>query len=154
MQRSRFLILLITALLLVGIVAACAAPGAGSQSQPAQPAAPAASSPLFQTVSPEEAKAIIEKNQGNTNFVILDVRTPQEFQSGHIKGAINIDFYAPDFPQKLDKLDKGKVYVVYCRSGNRSAKTVALMKTQGFQTVYEIRGGVKAWQARGLPLTR
>ncbi len=152
-STRRLLVLLLTALLLVG-VAACSAPGSATQPQTAQPVAAASSSPLFQTVSPEEAKAIIDKNEGNPNFVILDVRTPQEFQAGHIKGAINIDFYAPDFPQKLDRLDKGKVYVVYCRSGNRSAKTVALMKQQGFRVVYEIQGGVKAWQARGLPLVR
>ncbi|MCK6599511.1 MAG: rhodanese-like domain-containing protein, partial [Bdellovibrionaceae bacterium] len=60
--------------------------------------------------------------------VILDVRTPDEYLSGHIKGAINIDFYASDFQNQLGKLDKEKDYKVYCRSGNRSSKAVNMMK--------------------------
>lgn len=152
-RYRRFLLFVIVGLVVLGVVAACAG-GPVSQPQVSQPASSAASGPVFLTVPPREAKAIIDKNRGNPNFVILDVRTPEEFQSGHIKGAINIDFYAPDFAQKLDKLDKGKVYVVYCRSGHRSAQAVSLMKQQGFQTVYEIEGGIRAWQAGGFPLVR
>lgn len=70
--------------------------------------------------------------------VILDVRTPDEYMSGHIKGAINIDFYAPDFQNQVDKLDKDKDYKVYCRSGNRSGQSVNLMKKLGFKNVENV----------------
>ncbi|NUM60104.1 MAG: rhodanese-like domain-containing protein [Bdellovibrionaceae bacterium] len=70
--------------------------------------------------------------------VILDVRTPDEYLSGHIKGAINIDFYASDFQNQLGKLDKEKDYKVYCRSGNRSSKAVNMMKNIGFKNVENI----------------
>lgn len=153
-RHRRFLFLVLSVLLVLSITVACApAPAARTGSSQA-PSSAAVSGPTFVTVSPQEAKRIIDKNKGQANFVILDVRTPQEFQSGHIDGAINIDFYSPDFAQKLDRLDKSKVYVVYCRSGHRSARAVALMKKLGFQKVYEIQGGVLAWQSHGLPLVR
>ncbi len=146
---SHVVLFSIVLILIAGLLGACAIGGAQTA-----PASSSASQPRFVTISPDKAHTLIQQHKDDPNFVILDVRTPQEFQSGHIQGAINIDFYAPDFPQQLDKLDKSKVYVLYCRSGNRSSKTVPLMKKLGFQTVYEIQGGIKAWSARGLPLVR
>ncbi len=138
-------------LLIAGLLGACAVGGAQTQASTA-PATEGRAK--FITISPEKAHTLIQEHKNDPNFVILDIRTPQEFESGHIAGAINIDFYAPDFPQQLDKLDKNKVYVVYCRSGNRSSKTIPLMKKLGFKMVYEIQGGIKNWAARGLPLAR
>lgn len=77
--------------------------------------------------------------------VILDVRTPDEFTSGHINNAVNIDFYAADFKTKLDALDKSKPYAVYCRSGNRSAQAVTIMKQLGFKNIVELKGGIAAY---------
>lgn len=74
------------------------------------------------------------------DIVIIDVRTPGEFASNHIKGAINIDFYASDFKEKISKLDTSKDYKVYCRSGNRSGQSVNLMKSLGFKNVENIGG--------------
>ena len=154
MGHKRYILLvLITLLTVVGVLTACSTSSSPS-TQVQSSAPPVANETFFRAVSPQEAKRIIDQNLGQPDFVVLDVRTPQEFQSGHIKGAINLDFYAPDFPQQLDKLDKTKTYVVYCRSGNRSGKTVQLMKRLGFQRVYDVQGGIKAWTARGLPLTR
>ena len=152
-HKNRLVLLLVTLLSVVGLLVACSTPSTTSvQSAPSTSVSP--SETFFRVVTPQEAKRLIDQNQGNPNFVVLDVRTPQEFQSGHIKGAMNLDFYAPDFPQQLDKLDKSKTYVVYCRSGHRSAKAVALMKRLGFQRVYDVQGGIRAWAARGLPITR
>jgi len=106
----------------------------------------------FKTVTPDEGLALIRQHKDDPNFVILDVRTPEEFAAGHIAGAQNIDFYAPDFEQQLAQLDKTKTYFVYCRSGNRSGQTIPIMKKLGFQYVYELRGGIAQWARQGLPL--
>jgi len=75
------------------------------------------------------------------NMTIIDIRTPQEYSSGHIDGAINIDFYAPDFAQQLEKLDKVAGYSIYCRSGSRSGKALDIMKNLGFTNVVDLQGG-------------
>ena len=104
---SHVVLFSIVLILIAGLLGACAIGGAQTA-----PASSSASQPRFVTISPDKAHSLIQQHKDDPNFVILDVRTPQEFQSGHIQGAINIDFYAPDFPQQLDKLDKSKVYVL------------------------------------------
>ncbi|MDJ0496980.1 MAG: rhodanese-like domain-containing protein [Acidimicrobiia bacterium] len=84
-------------------------------------------------------------------LVILDIRTPEEFAAGHIEGAINIDYYAGDFEQRLGVLDLDVPYVMYCNSGNRSSNTLPLMDSIGFSEVYELDGGIQAWFGAGLP---
>ena len=106
---------------------------------------------IFETVTPKEASSLIKNN---SDFVILDVRTAKEFASGHIEDAINIDFYSRTFLDDLDRLDKTKTYLVYCRSGSRSTKAFNLMKKIGFQKVYGMEGGIIRWQAEGLPTTK
>lgn len=86
--------------------------------------------------------------------VILDVRTPQEFAEGHIAGAVNIDMQAPDATERFAELDPGASYVLYCRSGNRSAVVADHLRDLGFTDVADVDGGVLAWQAAGLPLER
>ena len=79
--------------------------------------------------------------------LVLDVRTPQEFEEGYIPEAININIYeAQLFLDALEKLDKSKNYYVYCRSGNRSRQACALMNTLGFATAYNLEGGIIEWQ--------
>jgi rhodanese-related sulfurtransferase len=77
-----------------------------------------------------EALEMIQNNSTNPDFVLLDVRTPDEFSSGHIENASLLDFYSPTFSEDLDKLDKNKTYLVYCRTGNRSAKSADMMIEQ------------------------
>ena len=85
-------------------------------------------------------------------LVILDIRTPEEFAAGHIAGAINIDYYASDFEQRLGVLDLDVPYVMYCNSGNRSSNTLPLMDSIGFSEVYELDGGIQAWLGAELPV--
>lgn len=85
--------------------------------------------------------------------VLLDVRTPEEFAEGHIEGATNIDFYSPTFGNDILALDAGQEYAVYCRSGNRSATTTAFMSENGFDSIYELQGGIVAWESAGLPVS-
>jgi rhodanese-related sulfurtransferase len=78
--------------------------------------------------------------------VILDVRTEEEFESGYIKGALNMDIHGgADFLASIDALDKSKSYFVYCRSGARSAQACQLMIQKGFIAVYNLDGGVLNW---------
>lgn len=85
---------------------------------------------------------------------ILDVRTLAEFTEGHIAGATVVDWNDPSFSSQVAELDKSKRYLVYCRSGSRSAQAVAAMREMGFTDITELRGGVIAWEAAGLPLER
>lgn len=72
---------------------------------------------------------------------IIDVRTPDEFSAGHIEGAINIDFYAPDFREQIGVLEKNGKYAIYCRSGNRSGQALSIMKALGFTNVSDLKVG-------------
>jgi rhodanese-related sulfurtransferase len=87
-------------------------------------------------------------------LVVLDVRTPDEFAAGHLGGAVLVDFYDEDFPARVAALDRAPAYLVYCRSGARSAKTAELMAQLGFAEVSDLDGGILAWADAGLPVDR
>ena len=108
----------------------------------------------IENVTPQEAFTLIQDNQNNPDFVILDVRTPEEFAEGYIENAIIIDYYSETFRDELNKLDKDKKYLIYCRSGNRSGKTVPIMVELNFREVYNMTGGIIQWEAEGLPTTK
>lgn len=107
---------------------------------------------MFKQMLPAEAKNLLEAQRANPDFVILDVRTAAEFQAGHLAGAQNIDFYAPTFATEIAKLDKTKTYFVYCRSGNRSGKTLQLMERLRFTQASHLQGGIVGWHNAGLPV--
>jgi phage shock protein E len=104
----------------------------------------------LQLTSVSEVAAIVASPPDG--LVILDIRTPEEFAAGHLAGAINIDYYAPDFESKLGALDVEQPYVMYCNSGNRSANALPLMDSIGFREVYELDGGIQAWYSAGQPI--
>ncbi|HEY8822770.1 MAG TPA: rhodanese-like domain-containing protein [Dermatophilaceae bacterium] len=85
--------------------------------------------------------------------VVLDVRTPAEFAAGHLPEAKNIDIEGPDFASGIAALDKTATYAVYCRSGNRSATAMEQMTAASFTHVYDLAGGIGAWQNMGGPMT-
>ena len=87
------------------------------------------------------------------DVVVLDIRTPEEAAAGAIPGATVVDFYSPTFSTDIEMLDRNATYLVYCRSGNRSAQATQLMETLGFEDVYELDGGIIAWADAGLTLT-
>ena len=86
-----------------------------------------------------------EQGINQTDVIILDVRTPSEYQEGHIKGAKLINISAPTFESQIDELDKSKKYYVYCRSGGRSSSAASFMIEKGFEQVYNLQGGIIAW---------
>ncbi len=81
---------------------------------------------------------------------LIDVRTPEEFAAGHLRGAVNIDLSAPDFDERIGALDKTGSYVVYCASGNRAGTAIDTMSQQGFDDLVN-GGGFDDLAASGLP---
>ena len=151
-MRARRLPALFGLLAASGALAAGGCGGGESAAAPAETATTAESAAAAQPtlLPPTDAHAVIAMG----DVEVLDVRTPQEYAEGHVDRAILIDFYEPDFPDRIAELDRGATYVVYCRSGNRSGQAVALMAEQGFTAVNDVGGGIVAWEAAGLPVTR
>lgn len=84
--------------------------------------------------------------------IVLDVRTPAEYASGHLPQAQNIDIEAADFDTRIAALDKSATYAVYCHSGNRSGVALDKMAGVGFTHLYDLAGGIGAWQSMGGPM--
>lgn len=95
----------------------------------------------YKVVSQTEFKTLIKAGKGQ----LLDVRTPGEFNAGHIKNADNIDFTGSDFREKVAKLDREKPVLIYCHSGNRSGKASLILKELGFKEIYDLQGGYSNW---------
>jgi 3-oxoadipate enol-lactonase len=98
-------------------------------------------------ITTEQAEKMIGENIGNPDFIILDVRTPEEYSTGYITNAVNLDIKSSSFSEKLDELNKNKIYIVYCKGGGRSAKALEIMQKKGFTNVYNVLGGIKKWKA-------
>ena len=96
--------------------------------------------PVVENVEKGTFKALMQNE-----YPLIDVRTPQEYDEGHIEKASNIDFNAPDFNERISKLDKEQPFLIYCAAGGRSAKAAALMQSFGFKKVYELNGGYRTW---------
>ena len=117
-------------------------------------ASPETQTQIIKNITPKEAYTLILKNKDNPGFVILDVRTPGEFANGRIENAVNLDYYSQTFKNDLNKLDKDKTYLIYCRTGSRSGKALDIMKELKFGKVYNMLGGITQWKTEGLPTTK
>lgn len=98
-----------------------------------------------------EVDKLIKSNQ---KFIILDVRTPGEFQQGHLKGAINLDINSPETKPTIEKMDRDASYIVYCRTKNRSGVITNFMMESGFKNVWQMTDGIVGWNANNLPLEK
>jgi len=87
--------------------------------------------------------------KSDTTVQLVDVRTPEEFQSGYIAGAVNLNIQDADFANKISRLDKNRPVMVYCALGGRSAKAATQFSKLGFQKVYDLKGGMTDWRAAG-----
>ena len=83
------------------------------------------------------------------NYIIIDVRTSDEFSSGYIKNAINLDFYSETFQNDLLSIDKSLPVILYCRTNNRSTKTANILKENGFKEISVLEGGITDWVKNG-----
>src|SRR5204862_3566789 len=90
-----------------------------------------------------------EKMRAAKTNIVLDVRTQKEYDAGHIPGAKLIDFNSAEFDKKVGALDKDKTYLVHCAGGNRSAKAAAKLSGMDFKNVYNLEGGLRAWEKAG-----
>ena len=145
MQMRRFApIALVGALLLAPALAGC-----GGTSTAAPPAPTATASQPASPVRVDVPTWMTAASSPGT--VIIDVRTPEEFASGHVQGALNIPVEFADFAQQVSTLDPAVTYAIYCRSGNRSAVATAEMATMGFMHLYDLDGGFVDLDAAGMP---
>ncbi len=95
-------------------------------------------------LEPASFRKILEQTPG---AVLLDVRTQREFDQGALPGAVHLNYLDYGFLDRLEQLDKEATYLVYCRTGRRSIRTCTLMRNDGFQRVFNLEGGLLAWEA-------
>ena len=107
---------------------------------------------VLDTLRADDFFSLLEENLSEGNGIILDVRTPGEYEAGNAPGSVSIDFYDSDFRNTIDALDKNEIYFLYCQSGNRNGKTLRMMKNLGFVEVHDLSGGWSQNTARLLAL--
>lgn len=109
-----------------------------------------------ETVAQDQAKEISSKEMlkiiQSETVQLIDVRTPAEYSEGHIENAKNIDFSSTSFTKDITALDKEKPVFIYCRSGNRSGKSVKDFINAGFSEIYDLNGGMVEWHSEGFPV--
>lgn len=101
------------------------------------------------TVQTVDVTAFAEKLKATDKAQLLDVRTPEEFSSGHIENATNVNWNGDDFVAKAEKYDKSKPVFVYCKVGGRSAQAADKLAELGFKEIYNLDGGIMKWNAAG-----
>lgn len=101
-----------------------------------------------------EDVAKVEELIKSGKYTVIDVRTKEEYDAGHIKDALNFDYYNDDFEEKIEEAlkDKDKPYIVYCRSGMRSLYSAEILEELGYTNVTNMKGGFLAWQSAGKPV--
>ncbi|WGK63863.1 rhodanese-like domain-containing protein [Croceiramulus getboli] len=102
---------------------------------------------VVEVVSAEEMKSITMMDE----IQLIDVRTEEEYESGHIEGAENL-VLDDNFREKIQELDKSKPVAVYCLKGGRSARCTEIMKAEGFTKIYDLEGGLTTWKKADLPI--
>lgn len=106
-----------------------------------------------QAVRPINSDEALSLLKNNKKVVVLDVRTPGEFAQGHIKNAINIDVNSADAKSRIDALDKNVLYMVYCRTKNRSGVVTNYMLQNGFKNIYQVVDGIAGLAQQNLLVT-
>ena len=123
-----------------------------AQEKSTKPEAPKKAETKVQNIKPDEFDKLRKADTNST--VVLDVRTKEEYQKGHIPGSVMIDFTGENFEQQVAKLDKNKTYLVHCASGGRSARACKKLEQLGFQKLYNLEGGMNGWEKAGKPVEK
>lgn len=98
----------------------------------------------FKLLNSAQYKQVISEN----GVTIIDVRTPEEYQNGHIENAQNINVQSGDFKAKMENFDREKPIYIYCRSGSRSANAGRILEEMGFKEIYDLKGGILSWKGK------
>ena len=138
-SRKNLILLVLSVSLVIGAVLAGGCTGQETQ--------------IIESITPEEALALVQENQDNPDFVILDLRFPESFAYKHIKGAINIEYLSQNFRDELEKLDRDKTYLVYSgySCGNVGPQVLDMMKELNFREVYSMTGMCYGQELEGFP---
>lgn len=134
------LIRVLTSALLIAVVAFCS-----SQSSTEGP---------VNNIDVVTARDLVAQDE---TVIVLDVRTPEEYGTGHIQEAVNINIAEADFSERVSKLDRDKTYIVHCSANvknGRTAKSLEIMSSLGFEKLLNMEGGIAAWEQSGYPLVR
>jgi rhodanese-related sulfurtransferase len=115
------------------------------------PAAPTTTVSAPKNISVDDADKLLKSDH---SVIVLDVRTADEFKTGHIPGAKNLDFFADDFAKQVAALDKSKTYLVHCAAGGRSSKACKVFEKENFPSVLHLNEGFKAWEKAGKPVEK
>ena len=136
-----------TALLLL----ACGQATTSLLSEPAADGVAEASSPILKDVSNDEFAALIATKEG---ALLLDVRTPEEWNEGHLEGAAHADYWGDDtaFETAMTAIPRDRTELVYCAGGGRSGLTAKELIEAGHQEVYNLEDGISGWEGQGLPV--
>jgi rhodanese-related sulfurtransferase len=107
---------------------------------------------VVQNIKPEQFDAL--RKVDTNNIVVLDVRTKAENREGRIPGSVMLDFNSDNFEKEVAKLDKNKTYLVHCAAGGRSSRACKKMEQLGFKKLYNLEGGMGAWEKAGKPVEK
>jgi rhodanese-related sulfurtransferase len=108
----------------------------------------------YKTITATQSDTLIRNHTASGDVIILDVRTSGEYIAERIDKSRNLDVNAAYFNDSIDRLDKNKIYLVYCASGSRSAIAFSRMQSKSFKTVYNMQGGIQAWKYASLPTVK
>jgi len=107
-----------------------------------------------QTIKKLDPQNFEKQLKESKNPILVDVRTLGEYAQGHLANAVLIDIYSDDFKSRVGKLDKSKPVFVYCKAGSRSGSAVGVFTEMGFKEIYDLSGGVTAWQRASKPIEK
>jgi len=100
----------------------------------------------------QQSANVIVAHRSDPRLVLLDIRTAAEVEAGHLSGASNLDFHSDTFKDELAALSRDRIYLIYCRTGNRTGQVYQMMEEMGFEQVYDMGGGITQWMAAGYPI--
>lgn len=106
----------------------------------------------YHNITVQQADSLIKARTDTSNFIVIDIRTPGEYQKGHLENVVLYNYLSRKGKRKILRLDKKKSYLIYCRSGGRSAALLKKMEKRRFHEVYNMLGGIKAWTKEDYPL--
>ena len=107
-------------------------------------------SQIIRSIDSRGAKSLLDSDE---EIILLDVRTPEEYEEGHLAGAKNINFHDSNFAKQIKQLNPNQKYMLYCAVGGRSGKSLKIMEEMGFKEVYNVSEGFKELREQGIPVS-